>query len=157
MIRQPPGLRAASLTVAALGLITACQKPRPPAASEQQKTAAAPSPAALSNYVPQRPYKPFSSGLLTQPVYVAESTGRHTIEVWDLMTGPGKKSEAATLPGAAVCEVRSGAGVITTAGKPRDVRTGTTFAINEGESFTIENRAPDTALMIRATIVRSRK
>jgi gentisate 1,2-dioxygenase len=141
--------------LAALTLMTACQKPPSPPKPEPQKPA--PPPVSLSSYTPQRPYKQYSPGLLAQTAYVAPNTGRHAVEIWDLMVGPGKKSEPATLPGAAVFEVRSGAGIITAAGRRREVKSGATLAVNEGESFAIENRTPDGALMIRATVIRALK
>lgn len=138
-----------------LALLTAapaCQRTPAPSPSQRPPTP----PAALSSYSPQQPYKQFVSGLLAQTVYVAATSGPYAVEVWDLTVGPGKRSEAATLPGAAIIEIRSGAGTVTVAGRSREVRIGATFSIGEGESFTIANRSPEEALMIRATIVRAR-
>lgn len=143
----------ASLTcLAVLAAAPACQRTPAPAPGQRPSTP----PAALSNYSPQQPYKQFAPGLLAQTVYVAEPSGRYAVEVWDLTVGPGKKSEAATLPGAAIFEIRSGAGTVAVAGRSREVRIGATFSLGEGESFTVANRSPEEALMIRATIVRAR-
>jgi mannose-6-phosphate isomerase-like protein (cupin superfamily) len=152
-LQRPSTEILAGLTsVAILAAVPACQRTPAPSSSQQPPTP----PAALSSYSPQQPYKQFAPGLLAQTVYVAEPTGRYAVEVWDLTVGPGRKSEAATLPGAAIFEIRSGAGTVAVAGRSREVRIGATFSLGEGESFTVANGSPEEALMIRATIVRAR-
>ena len=144
----------ASLTLLALlsSATPACQ--RAPAPAPGQRPPAPP--AALSDYSPQQPYKQLARGLLAQTVYVADASGRYHVEIWDLVIGPGQKIEPATLPGAALFEVRSGAGAVTVAGRSREVRIGATLALGEGEPFVVANRSADQAVMIRATVVRAR-
>ncbi len=151
--RCPAGCTVALLGVlGALGPLAACKRAQPPGAGPQPQKAAAP--AAFSAYTPQQSYRQLVPGLLTQTAYVADKGGRYGVEIWDLLVGPGKKSGAAKLPGAAVFEVRSGQGVVTVAGKSRDVRIGATFAVDEAEEFTIENRSPDAGMAIRVTLIR---
>jgi hypothetical protein len=115
-----------------------------------------PGPQALSSYTPADPYTEFASNLLLRKAYTVDDAGM-AIEIWDLMVGPGKKSSNARLPGAAVLEVRSGQAAITVAGQAREVRMGTTFSLDEGAEFSIENRTPNDAVRIRATVIRRRR
>lgn len=94
----------------------------------------------LSKYQPDKPYVPLAPGVLTRTVYQTTNGQAHRIEVRDLLVGPGRSSSSVTLPGAAVFEVRSGSGLVTTAGKRQEVATGATFLLSEGEAFTIENK-----------------
>lgn len=121
-------------------------------------TAPTPSPAIdrtqLAPETQQNAYQKFAPGLLARTIFKAEQTGGVVAEIWDLLVGPGQKTEAVTLPGGAVFEIRSGDGVITIAGKPRELKTGTTFSLDEGESFQIENRSGEEAISIRAVVIR---
>lgn len=132
----------------------ACQ--RGPAPAQGQRPPDAPA-GALSDYSPAQPYRQLAQGILAQTVYVAEADGPFTAELWDLIVGPGMRSEAAVLPGAAIFEIRSGTGTVSVGGQGRDARMGMTFSIPEGEQFTVVNGSPDQALMIRATVVRARE
>jgi hypothetical protein len=111
----------------------------------------------LSTVVRPNAYRQFAPGLLARTTYQAEPAGRLGVEVWDLLVGPGKKSDVVTLPGGVVCEVRAGTGLVLVSGKPREVRIGTTFSFDEGETLQIENRSADDALSIRAVLIRSRQ
>jgi hypothetical protein len=141
----------------AVGLLAAaCQQPAPPAAQPPvQPTGPAPG-VILSSYTPQQPFREMAPGLLAQTVYATDEAGKYAVEVRDLIVGPGKAARSASFPGAAILEVRSGSGTVTSAGQRRDVRIGSTLSIAEGDALTIENGSAEDALMIRATIVRQR-
>ena len=145
-------LRAIQIAALLLTMSISCRQPQnqPPAEKPQ------PVSQALSSYTPADPYKELVSNLLVRTAYTADD-GDMTVEVWDLMVGPGKKSGGAKLPGAAVLEVRSGQSVITAAGQTREVRTGATLPLDEGAEFTVENRTPNGAVMIRATVIRRKR
>jgi hypothetical protein len=93
-------------------------------------------------------------GLLARTRFIADRSGPFTVEVWDLMVGPGRRSEKARLPGAAIVEVRSGTGALSSADKPRTLRTGAVLALDEGREFTVVNDDKVNPLILRATIVR---
>jgi mannose-6-phosphate isomerase-like protein (cupin superfamily) len=135
--------------------LTACQSQN---VAQRETIAPTPTPAVdqtqLAPDTQQNPYRQFAPGLLAKTTYKAEKTSRIGVEIWDLLVGPGKKTEAVTLPGGAVFEVRSGNGVVTVGGKPREVKTGATFSFDEGEAFQIENRSADDALSIRVVLIR---
>lgn len=107
----------------------------------------APGETKFSSYRPENPYAKLASGIVTRTLFVASSATGYRVEVRDLMVGPAKTSESVSLPGAAVFEVRSGRGVMTVRGKQRELNLGSTFALSEGESFSIENKGTDAIAM----------
>lgn len=98
-------------------------------------------------------YKQYAAGLLARTVYRTDENPRFTIEIWDLLVGPGKKSDPVTLPGGAIFEVRAGAGQIRAGDNTREVKLGTTMAIEDGQSFQIQNGSTENALSIRAVVI----
>ncbi len=108
---------------------------------------ASPGETKFSSYRPENPYGKLASGIATRTLFVASSATGYRVEVRDLLVGPGKSTEAVSLPGAAIFEVRSGSGVMTVGGKQRELRLGSTFALSEGESFSIENKGTDAIAM----------
>ena len=64
-----------------------------------------------------------------------------------------ERSEAATLPGGAVLEVRGGSGRITVGDKDQELRTGAMLAVPDGASFRLLNGRDDLGLSIRATVI----
>ncbi len=120
-----------------------------------------------SRFAPDPPSDEIVKGLLSQTVYdtarderamAAIARGpapgpRYRIEVRTLLVGPGRRTESATLPGAAIFEVRSGAGTFAIGEKTQEITTGSTFAVSDGESFTFASGA-DTELTLRVYIIR---
>ena len=106
---------------------------------------------------PKDAYRSFVPGLLVRTRFAAPAgkDARYAIEIWDAMVGPGKASERARLPGAAVIDVRSGTGVLTVGGKPQELRSGVTASIDDGVDFTLRSLDKDAPLIVRATIIRA--
>jgi hypothetical protein len=102
-------------------------------------------------------FKQFAPGLLARTVYTAQGSALYRVEMWDLLVGPGRKTASVSLPGGAVLEIRSGAGRVIIDGQPRDVRMGSTLAINEGSQFSINNGQEDRPLSIRAIVIPSQQ
>lgn len=159
--------RSIAMFMAASGLATACLFTGACQSRSQTVPASPPpvpaytpfSPQTPAASVPATPMRQFAPGLMVRTMYAipAGTAGaRHQVEIWELLTGPGRKAEKVTLPGAAVLEVASGQGTLGINGKPREVRTGDVLAVNEGDSLDLESRAGGVAsgLMIRATLVR---
>jgi len=86
------------------------------------------------------PYVEAGKGLLTRTVFETDAPGDLHVEVRDLLVGPGQTTASVTLPGAAIFEVRLGSGTIVVNDKARQIQTGATMAVSEGESFVIENK-----------------
>jgi hypothetical protein len=99
-------------------------------------------------------FKELAPGLLFRPVFSSRVPDGGTIELWDLLTGPGVQSDSTRLPGAAVLEVRGGNGRIVVDGKPQDVRPGTMVAVPDGATVACLNDREDHGLAIRAVITR---
>lgn len=126
-----------------------------PTQSEGEPIAGTPiTPPRLTSSEPRDPYRSLAPGLLARTRYVAERTGPYRLEVWDLMVGPGKASEKTRLPGAAVVEVRSGTGTLSSGDKSIDLRTGTTVPLAEAADLTLRNADPEAPLILRATVIR---
>jgi len=98
-------------------------------------------------------YRQLVPGLLARSRFTTDATGNRRVELWDLLVGPGLRSGAAMLPGAAVLEVRGGTGRIVIAGKEQDLRSGTTLTVPEQASFQLVNTRTDLGLSIRATVI----
>lgn len=90
---------------------------------------------------PSNPFLQLAPGVLTRILYQTASGAGYRVEVRDLLVGPGQHTAEASLPGAAVFEVRSGSGVVTVSGKRQEMKSGSTFALAEGQTFAIENPA----------------
>jgi hypothetical protein len=132
--------------------------PRPQGVgAEGQLAAEVPSPKELVAGEPKDAYRSFAPALLVRTRFAppADKDARSAIEIWDAMVGPGKASEKARLPGAAVIEVRSGTGVLTVGSKPQELRAGTTATIDDGADFTLTSSDKDAPLILRVTIIRA--
>ena len=103
----------------------------------------------------QNPFKQFAPGLMARSIYKAEQTGDLDIEIWEMLVGPGKKSEPARLPGAGVAEVRGGTGVATIGEKRQELKSGTGFSIPEGQTFQLENSSQEEGLELQVVLIRS--
>jgi quercetin dioxygenase-like cupin family protein len=134
---------------------TAAPQPEAPAA-QAAATVREEMPGAVATLVPdteRNPYRQYAPGLLVRTAYKSEQAGGLTVELWDMLVGPGKKSATASLPGGAVVQIRSGKGAVTVSGKTQDGKTGTSFPIPEGESFQVENGSAEEGLIMRVIVV----
>ena len=100
----------------------------------------------------ERAFRQYAEGLLIREVYTTRD--RVTVDIWDLMVGPGKSSAPATLPGAAILEVRSGAGTLEQTGKRDALRLGTVLSLPPQTEFRLSNASRTQALVLRAVIVK---
>jgi len=103
----------------------------------------------------KNPYAEVSKGLLTRTVFETDAPGDVYIEVRDLLVGPGQTTASVSLPGAAVFEVRLGSGKVVVDGKTREIQTGATLAVSEGESFVVENKG-ENPIAIRVHLIHAK-
>ena len=75
------------------------------------------------------------------------------IEVRDLLIG-ARRTENIKLPGTQVAEVRAGSGAIIIDSARQEIKAGSTFAIPDGKSFTVENTTSE-AIQIRVHVIRA--
>jgi len=116
---------------------------------------AAPDERSFSPTQAKNPYAELSKGLLTRTVFETDAPGGLRIEVRDLLVGPGQTTASVSLPGAAVFEVRLGSGKIVLDGTARNLQTGATIAVSEGQSFVIEN-LEENPIAIRVHLIRAK-
>lgn len=112
---------------------------------------AAPGVQNFSDYRPQKPYAQITPTLLSRTVLQTNGPPGIAIEFRDLYVPSGKTAENITLPGAATFEVRYGQGKMTSLGKSLDIRGGRTWAVSQGDSFSLASEG-DTPLIVRARI-----
>jgi hypothetical protein len=115
---------------------------------------AAPGEQHFSKNEPANPFVPLGEGILSRKMYEAPGPNALYIEVRDLLVGPRQHSATVNLPGAAVWDVRSGSGTLTTGDQTQQLRGGTTLSLPEGIAFSIANNA-DEPISIRAYLVRA--
>jgi hypothetical protein len=108
----------------------------------------------FSPFTPKNPYKEAATNLLTRKVFETTGPGRMKIEILDLFVLPGKTADQVSLPGAAVLEVLSGEGKMTSGDKAQELSTGTTFSVAQGASLSLESRSADplVPLVVRARV-----
>jgi hypothetical protein len=121
-------------------------------AAEASQTAEAQQ-AAARPIVPLPNYQQLVAGLLVRTRFVTDAGPNRRIEVWDLLIGPGMRSDATQLAGGAVIEVRGGSGQIVMGDQSQELRPGATLAIPDRTSVQFVNGRNDLGLAIRATLV----
>jgi len=97
--------------------------------------------------------KQLAPGLLARTIYTAEAPGPYHVEIWELVVGPGKRSEATALAGGVVFEVRSGRGFISIDDKRQELRLGATLVVNDGSKFALENADKESSLSLRGVVI----
>lgn len=102
--------------------------------------------------VEEIPYRAFAPGLLVRNTYRAPAEGALQVEIWDLLVGPGSRSEAARLPGAAVLEVRTGSGTALVDGESSELSLGATLLIGEEAEVAFDNPG-EGPLSMRAILI----
>jgi hypothetical protein len=100
-------------------------------------------PAAFEQIVP---------GLLGRTVFKTEA-GATTVEIIDLVVGPGKSSESLTLTGGALLDVQAGEASLLIDGKQQRVRAGNTVTLAENQSIAIDNARASRPLVARLILL----
>jgi mannose-6-phosphate isomerase-like protein (cupin superfamily) len=108
----------------------------------------------LSTYRPRDPYSQLAPGLLARTVYQTAGPAGTRVAVTDYLIGPKQHTSSIMLPGAAICEVRSGDGVVRLAGTEQKVTSGTTFSIQQGTAVVFENTG-DLPLAIQLHLIQT--
>jgi hypothetical protein len=109
----------------------------------------------FSRYRPANPFSPAGDNLFTRTVFAADGPPGYRLEVRELIVTAHKRTEAISLPGGALFEVRYGSGALDEGGKRREIKAGSTFLITEGETVTMENTS-ELPLVARVYLVKAR-
>ena len=104
-------------------------------------------------------FQRFADGLLVRKTFESTQNRGRTIEIWDLVVAPGKTTEEFRLPRSGVFEVRSGQGAMAVAGVEKDrlLKTGDTFAVDDGAALKLTNFDKEFAMALRAVLVSRHK
>jgi hypothetical protein len=116
---------------------------------------AAPGERHFSTYETKNPYVELGQGILYRKLFESAGPDGLTIEVRDLLVGPRRQTSKVTLPGAALCEMRSGSGTLTTDDHTQDLGYGAAFMLPEGSTFAISNKS-DNPISIRVHLIRAK-
>jgi hypothetical protein len=108
----------------------------------------------FSSYKPAIPYEEMGPSILGRKIFDAAGPAGYRIEVRDLRVDARRKAEDIRLPGASFLEVQSGSGILTMAGNRRELPSGSTFSVPQGQAFTLEATS-DQPLTIRARLVKA--
>ena len=100
-----------------------------------------------SAYEPEHPLVMVKPGLSARLNFVA-TEGDYAIEVRDILVAPGSQGVVLDLAGAAVLEVRAGAGVVPIGDTSREVTAGAALVVSEGDK--VGALARGTPLVFRA-------
>ncbi len=147
---SPTGFLTAFLAAAFLIALAGCENesqpqatPLLPEAQHDEKN--------ISPYTPENPYREVQANLLSRTVFQADGPKGVAIEFRDLFVMPGKVAEKISLPGPAVFEVLTGEGKFSAGGKSRELTSGSSVSIAQGEEFSLESKG-ETSLEIRARL-----
>jgi hypothetical protein len=97
-------------------------------------------------------FEQMAPGLLGRTVFKTEA-GNTTVEIIDLIVGPGKASEAITLKGGAVLDVQGGEATLLVDGKQQRVRPGNTVALAQNQNIVIDNSRATRSLVARLILL----
>jgi hypothetical protein len=118
------------------------------------------SPAQQPREQTQRPtqelFEERAPGVLVRVTHRTSASPGLSVQIWDLLVAPGKRSGAVVLPGAAVVSVRSGEATLVIDSEARRVAIGTSLGVAEGAEIHIDNRESDARFAARAIVVSRR-
>lgn len=123
---------------------------------QAQKTRPLPEVAAddknFSGYHAAKAFAQAPSGHFGRTLYQSDGPPGYRVEVQDLSVASKKRVDSISLPGAAFLDVRSGSGIITVAEKKQELIVGSSFSVNQGQSFALEATS-DYPLTVRVYLI----
>lgn len=110
-------------------------------------------PLRLTASAADNPYREWQGALLMRPRLPLAAAGHLTVEVVDLMLGPGQRGKPFRWPQTALLEVRSGEVSLLRGDERQVLLTGAVITLEEGQQAEFANVRKDEALILRATLV----
>ena len=77
--------------------------------------------------------------MLGRTLFKTSTASGFRVEVLELLVGPRQRTGDTSFAGAAILDVRAGSGVVTGREKSREIKTGATLALSQGETFSVQN------------------
>ena len=105
----------------------------------------------LSDDKPDHPYEPWGEGVAGRSMFTSPSDEGYTVEVRDYLVSPLNPEALVRLDGAAVLEVRQGAGAAKVDGEKIMLSPGSVFTVDIGKNLYVT--ANDEPLALRTWIV----
>jgi len=106
-----------------------------------------------SDYRPALPYKVTDQGVLSRELFAAPGGDEYRVSVRELALGPKRSSREIEFAGAALLEVRAGAGMIAVDGKQTRLATGSALTVSQGQRIVLTNTSEDQGLELRAVVI----
>jgi len=97
-------------------------------------------------------FEQMAPGLLGRTVFKTEA-GSTTVEIKDIIVGPGKTSEVITLQGGAILDVQGGEATLLVDGKEQRVRPGNTVSLAQNQNIAIDNSRASRPLVARLILL----
>ena len=98
-------------------------------------------------------YTKLSDGVFERTSYVSGGNSAYTVEVRDMIVGPGVVSNRLFFEDPAVIEIRSGTGRMVQSGKSIDLKAGSTAMASPGESIWVDTRSSRQRITFRISII----
>ena len=100
-------------------------------------------------------YSEAASGLLSRSLFQSRDLGSHSLEIRDVLVGPGRRSAPLALTGGSILDVQAGSATLEIDGKSQAIKPGTVLSLKQGQSFAIDNRRQTRSLVARLIVVAS--
>ena len=91
-------------------------------------------------------------GLLSRNVFKTEA-GNTTVEIIDLLVGPGKSSEPIVLTGGALLDVQGGSATLLVDGKAQSVQPGQVVSLAQNQRIAIDNSRAQRSFVARLVLM----
>src|SRR5712691_7724987 len=132
---QPTVIRIWSLAVLGFGTLVA-------SAANAAGTGAA---------IPQRTlaYEPIAPGMLARTLFATTQTGPITVEMVDILVGPGQTAQLPAMQFAALLDIEAGTALLSLDGKAVAAKLGSVISVNQGQSIGVDNRRGGRAFVAR--------
>jgi hypothetical protein len=97
-------------------------------------------------------YQESAPGLLTRSVFKA-AAGSTTVEIIDLLVGPGKSSEPIVLAGGALLDAQGGSATLLVDGKGQNIQPGQVVSLAQGQQIAIDNSRGPRSFVARLVLL----
>jgi hypothetical protein len=102
---------------------------------------------------PPGEYRQWVPGLLSRSIFKSPVDDKVTVEIFDLMVGPGQSSEAITLTGGAVLDIQAGDASLSVDGKAQRVQAGGVVSLAQNQKIAIDNTRAQRSFVARLILL----